>query len=409
MPAVRWLLCAAVLLATAPVAHAAEFEVRDGQDWVLNPETPRDGSVDLEAGFLWQRGDDMDDVFFGVVPRIMVDDSGEIYVLDSQLHEILVFDNGGEWLRTIGREGEGPGEFRNPGDMFHSPDGDIGVMQVFPGRIVRLTPQGEPGAAFDPGQFEGFQVFYLSAGVGDRVVISGSTFGGNANGGSQTNYLRAFDVDGNQVAEYFAETSPIQFGGMTFREPEFTNFTRRWAAAPDGRVAVGQSFGDYRIHVYDADGDLLHVIDRPDYQPVERTKQEKARFQRLYDGITAWNQGSTFEVSDTHQAISQMSFRDDGTLWVMSGAGQWRAEEGVMGVWDVYGVDGEYLREVRMLGDGDPVEDGYFFAGDRMYQVTDLFSAAMSQLGGDEDDAEVMDPEPVRLVAWKLESSVASQ
>jgi hypothetical protein len=79
-----------------------------------------------------------------------------------------------------------------------------------------------------------------------------------------------------------------------------------------------------------------------------------------------------------------------------------------MGVWDVYSADGEFIREVRMMGDGNPVEDGYFFAGDRIYQVTDLFGAAMSQMGGDEEAEEFDDLEPVRVVAWKMEGSVAS-
>lgn len=399
MLALRWLLMAA-LVASVPAA---------AQEVVSNPETPRDGTVEIEPEFLWERGDDSDDIFFGVVPRVFVDEAvGEIYVLDSQLHEIMIFDAGGEWLRSIGREGEGPGEFRNPGDMYLSPSGEIGVMQVFPGRVVQLTSDGEPGQAIDPGNFEGFKVFHRSEGIGDRIVISGSEYGGGANGGSQTDYLRAFAADGTMLAEFHSETSPVQFGGMQFVENEFTNFTRRWAASKDGRIAVGNTFDDYRVHVYDADGNLLHVIERPDYQPVKRTGKEKARFQTLYDRITSWNQGSTFEVSETHQAISQLSFRSDGTLWVMSGAQQWRAEDGVMGVWDVYDAEGSFIKQVRVNGEGSPVEDGYFFVGDRIYQVTDLFSAAMSQMGGDEESAET-EPDPVRLIAWKVEVSLASR
>ena len=78
-------LLSLLFLATFAVPAAA-------QDVVANPETPRDGVVDIEPEFLWQRGDDTDDIFFGVVPRIVADEaSGEIYVLDAQLHEIHVF------------------------------------------------------------------------------------------------------------------------------------------------------------------------------------------------------------------------------------------------------------------------------------------------------------------------------
>jgi hypothetical protein len=407
MPAFRWLLLVAILI-SVPVA--AEEVVRDGVTYVLSTETPRDGTVELEPEFLWERGDDSDDIFFGVVPRIFVDEAGgEIYVLDSQLHEVMVFDMGGEFLRSIGREGEGPGEFRNPGDMYLAPDGEIGVMQVFPGRIVQLTSTGEPGRAFDAGNFEGFKVFHLSEGIGDRIVLSGTEYGGGADGGSQTDYLKGFAADGQELAEYYSETSPVQFGGMAFVESEFSNFTRRWAASSVGRVAVGRSFDNYQVHVHDADGNLLYVIERPDYKPVKRSGKEKDRFQRLYDAITSWNQGSTFQVSDTHQVVAQLNFRSDGTLWVMSGAGRWKADDGVMGVWDVYDSEGRYIKEVRVKGEGSPSEDGYFFVGDRIYQVTDLFSAAMSQIGMDEEGDTREAPEPVRLVAWKLEASLASR
>ena len=407
MPALRWLLLAAILIS---VPAAAEEVVRDGVAYIQNSETPRDGTIEIEPEFLWERGDDSDEIFFGVVPRIFVDEAaGEIYVLDSQLHEIQVFDTGGEWLRGIGREGEGPGEFRNAGDMYLAPDGQIGVMQVFPGRIVQLTPAGEPGRSFDPGNFEGFKVFHLSEGMGDRVVISGSEYGGGGSGGTQTDYLKAFAADGEELADFYSRTTPVKFGGMTFVESEFSNFTRRWAASSTGRVAVGHSFDEYVVHVHDADGNLLYVIERPDFQPVKRTKKEKARFQRLYDEITSWNQGSTFQVSDTHQAVAQLNFRSDGTLWVMSGAGRWQAGDDVMGVWDVYDSEGRYIKEVRVKAEGSPIEDGYFFVGDRVYQVTDLFSAAMAQMGGDEDGAAAEEPEPVRLIAWKMEASLASR
>jgi hypothetical protein len=53
--------------------------------------------------------------------------------------------------------------------------------------------------------------------------------------------------------------------------------------------------------------------------------------------------------------------------------------------------------------DGDPVEDGIFFVGDRLYLVTDLFSAVMANFGGDEQDELEEEPEPVQVVAFRLQ------
>ena len=46
---------------------------------------------------------------FGRVNSIAVDDSGTLYVLDSQADEIRAFGSDGTFLRTLGRRGEGPG------------------------------------------------------------------------------------------------------------------------------------------------------------------------------------------------------------------------------------------------------------------------------------------------------------
>lgn len=49
----------------------------------------------------------------GVVNTIKTDDSGYVYITDEQSPLIRVYDNLGKFLRTVGREGDGPGEFTN--------------------------------------------------------------------------------------------------------------------------------------------------------------------------------------------------------------------------------------------------------------------------------------------------------
>jgi hypothetical protein len=49
---------------------------------------------------------------FGDVRSIALDGSGRVYVLDFYAQHIRVFDTDGAYLRTLGRPGQGPGEFR---------------------------------------------------------------------------------------------------------------------------------------------------------------------------------------------------------------------------------------------------------------------------------------------------------
>ncbi len=134
--------------AAGPAASQAwrgKEETREGVIWVLNPAEPVSEPVVVTANEIWRAGGEGDDeILFGVISQITTDTKGNIYLLDSQLNQVMVFSPNGEHVRAIGRSGEGPGEFQRPSDLFLTADGNVAVMQRMPGRVVLLTPEGEP-------------------------------------------------------------------------------------------------------------------------------------------------------------------------------------------------------------------------------------------------------------------------
>lgn len=389
--------------ATAAVAWDGEVVVEDGRTVVRNPARPAAGETTLPLTELWTLGDEDSDVLLGIVSELIAGRDGNVYVLDSQLSEIQVIDPGGEWLATIGREGEGPGEFRNAADMFWAPTGQIGVLQSWPGKIVMLTPDGLPGDSYALPFKEGGNMQSASRGMGQegRIVLSGSAWSRQEGEQRQLSYLKAFDAAGNEVASFHEDSRPMNFGNWTFAEQDFVDFQRRWAAAPDGRVAAALDFDAHRIHVWNADGTLAHIIERPDHQLVERTAEERAVAQAIYDRITRWNPGSRFEIADTHQAIERLHFGADGSLWVQSARDMYRAPAGRFTSFDVHDAEGRWIQRVHVELEGDAVTDGVFLAGGRLYQVTDLRAAWMSAL--DAGDAMSLDAEPVTVRAHAIE------
>jgi hypothetical protein len=401
------MLCSALGSAAALAADWQGEEVqRDGVLTIVNPENPSGGAVEIELEELWRVGGDDEDVLFGVIAQLVVDDAGDVYLLDGQLSEVQVFSRDGEWLRTLGREGEGPGEFRNGSDLYRGPDGNLGVVQIFPGRIVRLTPDGDPAGNFPLPEVEGggFQLVHQVRGTRDHVVIAFAQQ--RVIDGKQTtvSMLRSFDNKGKELARFHEESQHSQFGGMKFEEKLFANYERRWAAAPDGRVAVAIDFDAYRIHLFNADGSVQRIIERPGWQPLERTGEERKRFQKFFDGITSWNPGSTFKISETHPSVSQIEFRDDGSMWVLSSRGRFGLPDGIFASWDVFDDQGHFVQRVHLRAAGlDPVDDGLFFVKDRVYVVTDLFSAIMANLGGDDEDAAV-EAAPVSVISFQIDA-----
>ena len=64
--------------------------------------------------------------------------------------------------------------------------------------------------------------------------------------------------------------------------------------------------------------------------------------------------------------------------------------------------------EIRVIHDGDPLDDAYMFVKDRVYVVTDLFQAIMVAQGAtglyDEDE----EAEPMAVRCYKLEGDLLS-
>jgi hypothetical protein len=58
-----------------------------------------------------------EETMFSQIRDIDVDDQNRIYILDSKACQIKVFDKSGEYLRTIGKQGQGPEEFSRPFGM----------------------------------------------------------------------------------------------------------------------------------------------------------------------------------------------------------------------------------------------------------------------------------------------------
>lgn len=77
----------------------------------------------------------------GRVGGLLLGEDGRVYVLDQQARQIRAFDGQGRHVRTVGKEGSGPGEFRDPRGMRWSPDGTLWVTDYATQRYTVLTPE----------------------------------------------------------------------------------------------------------------------------------------------------------------------------------------------------------------------------------------------------------------------------
>lgn len=92
-----------------------KIETMEGVIVVSNPKEPLYGEIELELEEDLKIGkeDDKNFRFFKWI-SLDVDREGNIYVLDRGSFRIQKFNKEGDFIQTIGREGQGPGEFSEP-------------------------------------------------------------------------------------------------------------------------------------------------------------------------------------------------------------------------------------------------------------------------------------------------------
>ena len=106
-----------------------KIETENGIKVIKNPRGPLYGEIDFELKEDLSIGNDEDKNYqFYRVTEIALDTQENIYVLDSGNHRIQKFDGNGNYLQTIGKKGQGPGEFWEPGEFFLDDQDNIYVL-----------------------------------------------------------------------------------------------------------------------------------------------------------------------------------------------------------------------------------------------------------------------------------------
>lgn len=101
-------------------------------------------SIALVEEFRIPRGEPDGPTSFGEVRAIAIGNGDALYVYDGSSQEIRMFDSTGRFLRTIGRTGSGPGEYRDVTALAIHANGDLLVRDPVLQHIHRYSPTGTP-------------------------------------------------------------------------------------------------------------------------------------------------------------------------------------------------------------------------------------------------------------------------
>lgn len=379
---ISWLALA--LFSVGGTALAGEEKTIDGVLYIMNGASPGQGREPLELKELWRvGGEDDEDVLLGVITQVLTDAEQNVYLLDTQLSQVHVIDPNGVFSHTLSREGDGPGEIRTPIDMLLMPDGNLGLLQPFPGKITKVTLEDAPAGMLEVGSGDptqgGFTMLIDGNCAGGNLVLGGTYISQIPSGQSRTNFIAQFSEEGVEQVRYETQEQTLDFTNFEIIERKFyfPHF-RKWDVGPDGRVYAAPHRNQYLIHVYAPDGTLDRVIER-EYESPRRTERQFEIVNAGMEAQTSRIPGDVkTEIEETEPDITSLTVDGEGFLWVECSRSNLDPPEGVMRTYDLFDPKGHFIKQVDVICDGDGYKDGLIFTGkDRVIHVTGFLNALL--------------------------------
>jgi len=233
---------------------------------------------------------------FTVISDIEVDKDGNIYLFNPRLERILKFTKDGEFIKYIGSRGTWKGEMMNAVDFAIMND-TLYVRNNFTPLIIRYSLEGE---YIDDFQYEDGKLHF-----GEIIkAVSEDKFVGYQSEGTQegedifhTNRLAILDKKFKQIAvlrEYKAKFDKSN--------PQFFEFITRFAFSNEKIYVAENETDDYRISVYDLQGNKLKEI-KKDYDKVQYNSNETAIINSM--PLTIRKTKDVFDTLQTKQSYKK--------------------------------------------------------------------------------------------------------
>lgn len=187
---------------------------------------------------------------------------GRIVIANGATNELRFYDEEGGFLRSVGRSGDGPGEFRNL-DYLDVLPGD--TMIVYDQRL-RRTSVFDADGAFQASHHLADASFPYIGGMMGRLVYAAMQFVGEEEEGlgvhTSDMEVGRIDIERGLFAVFdtfpSSEESRVQYQGRSTRAFRPFGSETGVAGSADHLFVIGSSAGD--ICVYDGDGTLVRII-----------------------------------------------------------------------------------------------------------------------------------------------------
>jgi hypothetical protein len=333
---------------TAPAAAGQDkwkgTVVKEGDVTVVkNPKEPlyKTPVIELKEDLSLGGPEAQGDYAFGQVRTFVVDEAGSIYVLDSQASHVKVFDASGKYVRTIGRQGQGPGELELPMTLsFNRTSGELAVHQA----SRRMSYFKTDGTFLRHLSFK--EMWALRGRVDSKGNIY--TTEGIVDPKDPRYELKKLGPDASFIA--LLAKSPAPNASVKFNPFMAISYFQLDRA---DNLVYGYPL-TYEIQFFGPlDQKVFKRITR-EYDPVTVTAEEKAEREKdVPSGMTV-----NFDFSKYHSAYTRFFLSDLGQVIVQT----WEKTKDGKFVHDIFDAEGRFIGRVPLKPTGVEILKGKYYA-----------------------------------------------
>jgi hypothetical protein len=326
----------------ARTAWKGSIETVDGIQVVRNPKAPMypQGALELQEELTIGTAEGAEEYMFVRLRGLAVNDQGEVYSLDQRKPRVDVFNSDGRHIRSIGRKGQGPGEFQTPFFIALAPTGELLVGEM--GRLSTFDRAGTFLRSRDNSAQPLAFVKYLSNGntVGTRMVLEEE----------KPRYEVALcGPDLEQKTALVSSPMPDPSGKFAL----FTSVVR-WDTSRGREIVCASGEGDYLLSVFDTEGRLVRTITK-DHDPAPPSEFDIDR-QKKQHGIQP---GEEVAIPRYLPPISWVYADEEGRIYVST----WQRDpETGTSLFNILDPEGRYLCDYRIPGEPIVFKNGKLYA-----------------------------------------------
>jgi hypothetical protein len=269
-------------LGTGSILEAQKVKTVNGTTYILNggkPKAPKGAltTVTFQEVLSVGAGEDPEKSF-AEVGFFVVSDNGHIYASDVKDRKIKVFDDEGQFVRIIGKSGEGPGELSWPSNIQMTPQNELMIEDAANRRMSFFSLDGE--------FIRSISVAAKGLGLTTIILDNLGNYAGRELGLEEQKLyfeLKKFDKDLNPLFSVAKTLFDIPQPGSGNKMDLF-DFVTTYAFDSQGRLFFAPN-KEYEIQVFDLEGKHVLSVQR-DYKPVKVTEED---IEEITDRISAFS------------------------------------------------------------------------------------------------------------------------